>query len=37
MLDFIFLQAATAAAEGPAQQSSWSFWASLVLGQCLFQ
>ena len=31
MLDFIFLQAATAAAEGPAQQSSWSFWVMMIL------
>lgn len=31
MLDFIFLQAATTAAEGPAQQSSWSFWVMMIL------
>ena len=30
MLNFIFLQAATAA-EGPAQQSSWSFWVMMIL------
>ena len=31
MLNFIFLQAATTAAEGTAQQGGWSFWVMMIL------
>mgnify|MGYP006991663604 CR=1 FL=1 len=31
MLNLIFLQAATTAAEGTAQQGGWSFWVMMIL------
>ena len=31
MLNFIFLQAATTAAEGTTQQGGWSFWVMMIL------